>query len=323
MKIKNILGMILSLAFLFSLTTVACAEYVDWSFYNESKTLSNSEKNYQLYGMPVTELIDASYLYIYSDKLEYDPEQDFAKVTAPKKDGEIMIVMNYYSEEMLDIYVTDEGASLLDDFLDGSYTSMRIRNYSDLSYADITVKEFNELKALIGTVTTVDVTDLAKCDIYQIIGYDATDTFAHICGAIYRFENELYYVDYDSLDNSHFTSDGEFSYRSGTVDMIKLNYDMIIHRVIDNIESRSYYRSTEYEFEYDSSDFDFNKNVSGAFFWVGIIIFGYVLPCIPFIFGMVLPHTKKHGYTKRWYALSVLSVLWMAIVTSILLILFI
>jgi hypothetical protein len=81
--------------------------------------------------------------------------------------------------------------------------------------------------------------------------------------------------------------------------------------------------------EHIDEDYD-EVSYTGTFFTVttakiftGVVIafLGYILPLIPTVIGFILPHTKKHGYTKRWYWLSGLGFAWMATVTAILLML--
>ena len=60
--------------------------------------------------------------------------------------------------------------------------------------------------------------------------------------------------------------------------------------------------------------------VNNVFAMISAVIFGYILPIVMFVLGLRLPKTKKYGYMKRWYALSVLAVIWILLSTAILII---
>ena len=130
-------------------------------------------------------------------------------------------------------------------------------------------------------------------------------------------DGAYYYVNYLTLGNQYFDADGNFSYRSGTVGLIALNSAQSA-TVQGAVESQSY-RYAEYEWEDDEW---IDDDVSAGFFWVMLVLFGFLMP-IPFlVIGLVLPNSAKRGYPKYWYVLAVIAVVWMilaAILTGIML----
>lgn len=314
---KKYISLLLSVILLVSLSISAGAESDKWNFSEDYTSITDGQITYNRYALPAGIEFNAESVIVKADEIEHKfGETDI--VMSPDNNS-IVFSVDYYSLELFDVYTTDEAIGNLELFKNGVYSAVRIRSLEDYSYYDISAEWLNEIA---GDLTKkVDVVELSYADCYEILGFDKTDCLAYICGAVYRYDDELYFVDYSNLDNSYFTSDGHFSYRSGHVDMIRLDKNSEICSAINAIATDGYFRYADYSYE-DDVFTGIGEDTSGVFFWIGIIFAGYVIPCVPFILGIVLPHTQKHGYTKRWYGLSVLSITWMILVTAILLILF-
>jgi len=315
---KKHIALLLSVFLLVTLAVSVGAESYDWSFNEDYTSITDGVTNYNRYTLPFGVEFNAVSVIVQTDEIEHKlGETDI--VTLPDNNS-VVFSIDYYTSELFDVYTTDEAINDLEEFKNGIYHAVRVRSLEDYNYYDLSVEILSELTS--GVTKTVDVVDLSYIDCYEVLGYDGFDCLAYKCGAVYRYDGRLYYVDYSKLDNSYFTSDGYFSYRSGQVEMHQIGSDSEICSAINVINTEGYYRYTEYNYGDDIYNY-IGEDATGAFFWFGVIFAGYVIPCVPFILGLVLPHTKKHGYTKRWYGLSILSIAWMLLVTVILLILFI
>ena len=82
-----------------------------------------------------------------------------------------------------------------------------------------------------------------------------------------------------------------------------------VSEAIDDLD----YERVEYEYEvdeYGSSSLFGDKEDSISAFWCATVFFGLLLPIVPLIMGLVLPHSQKRGYPKYWYALVIAAALW-------------
>lgn len=320
---KKYIGLLLAALLLLSLPLTIFAEGTDWSFEENYSKLTDGERIYKRHPLPSgCEFNPDGTVYVKNEDLEHIA--GYTTIIKTDASDSIVYAVDYYSYMLFDVYTAKDTEKTLMDFYNGNYSKYRVRYFVeyeydfDYYYLDLSDNVFESLENR--RTLSVDVSELLYSDAYEVLGFDATDCISHVCGAVYTYNDNLYYVDYDSLDNSYFTSDGAFSYRSGKVDMMLIENDNELANAVGRIKDDGELRMPEYIYENGGFNMDFGA-ASGAFFWVGIVFCGYVLPCIPFIFGLILPHTKKHGYTKRWYVLSVLGLIWMALTTAIILIL--
>ncbi|MBQ7820949.1 MAG: hypothetical protein IJ391_01520 [Clostridia bacterium] len=295
----------------------------DWTVSVDNSTVSNGERIYEKYsGFRYADYLDAESCTVYNWVFDYEDSYENELYTSDSTDE---FVWSAYSEYYVrDIYATSEGKEILDSFISGNYSRLRFVDAYDVEHGVDTNESLKEkLDSLSGETLTVDVTEIADADTYYTIGYDETETFAHIISAVYVIDKTYYYVNYDMLPNSYFDSDGFFSYRKGKVELFKLD-DELTDEIRGLIRSFRY-RSTEFKTGDSQSGDTYAastdlSSVSAGFVSAVTVIIGYILPIAVLVLGLVLPRTKKFGYTKRWYALSILSGIWIALVTTLLLI---
>ena len=257
------------------------------------------------------------------DLVEYD-------VVVPQSNNDIVCLA--FTDNWLEssVYVTAEGKKTLDAFQDGMYGHARIYNYHvwNGGYGELELEFLAELDKFKGEVIDMNVNSLSEMDICPVYVYDITDTIEHHHGDIYIDGDVYYYVNYDALDNSYFDADGYFSYRKGTVSVLKLDSEAV--SVLNEVSNDLEERFTEYEYS-ESNGFDFGFSSDGIFssetasviFWVFSGIFGFAIPLAIGVLGIVLALSKKPGKNKRWLVLPVLSLLWMLVFTAIILVIII
>jgi hypothetical protein len=124
-----------------------------------------------------------------------------------------------------------------------------------------------------------------------------------------------YYINYDALDNSYFSSDGSFSYRSGTVEAVKLEGD--VARMVGGLQSAMEPREKSVEYESSAMNIPTEGVEYEPVFWVLTVILGLILPAVPLTFGLMYALKGKCLYPKRWFLLVALSVAWMVTMGAI------
>ena len=131
-------------------------------------------------------------------------------------------------------------------------------------------------------------------------------------------EGKLFYVRFDTLDNTHFDADGNFSFRSGEVPLTPLN-DAMSAEAREAINARMTEGMTVYE---DPTLGELPETLVLILFWIVYVILGFLCP-LPFIaVGVILPLIKPLGKPKYWLLSAILGALWvlLAIILMILLI---
>ncbi len=308
---------------------VLFSEDTQWELSEDARTLTDGTREYTEYPIPYTDtfLPEEAYLLEYAivsdDFVNYD-------ITLSKSTGDIICLSPSDEWEMEAVYVTEAGKKTLDAFYDGMYGCARIYNYDSgfsffAGYAEISLDFVNELDSFEGEVVTVNVTELSELDICTLYVYDPTDTIEHLHGDIYIDDDAYYYINYDALDNSYFDSEGFFSFRSGTVNALKLDENAVevLNKASANLES--HYTQYDYSMSTGAEDYvEYNgimaESAALAAFWIINAIFGFIIPLVIGIIGIVLALSKKPGNNKRWLALTALSVLWMIVAAVIIMV---
>jgi hypothetical protein len=130
-------------------------------------------------------------------------------------------------------------------------------------------------------------------------------------GAIYKLGADYYYLNYTKLNNGYFDSDGNFSYRNGTVALAKINGELF--NQVEKRERNMTQHSYETKYEEDEIDVTFDKATAKVLFWIIFVIFGFLVPIAPLIVGFTFALSEKRGYPKHWYLVAFLSLAWMAL----------
>jgi hypothetical protein len=151
---------------------------------------------------------------------------------------------------------------------------------------------------------TVSVTELTYLPRYEITAHDSEKIFSTPYGVVYEWKDgSYYYVNYWTLDNSHFDANGNLSYREGVVTLTLLDASLTSQFVETLGEKMDHY--VDMELEAEPTDFPI------VIFWIFFIFVGFFLP-IPFVvLGVVFANRKKWGYPNYWYTVVATGGLWM------------
>lgn len=325
---KRLLFTLLSLALILPLAILGVSaeeEYVEWSI-SEDGMILTGDKSYYSYNIPAgspTIYGEALNLYVYYNEVEGDwieeitgSEYATGIVYAPYRDSEI-VFLDIWGEWYL--YATPAGKAEMDAFASGRSTNyfLRVKSHESAPLDPSLVTSLEVARAGDGNKRTEEVANLKDAHRFDVIVYDSTYTYAYTLGAVYRLEDGRdYYLHFLSLGNQHFDADGNFSYRSGRVELTLL--DEKISTELDETGENITPWSTKYAYEAD----DAGMILPEAAFWA-LYILVVMCPALALVMvGVVMARSKKRGYPKYWYILSLIAAVWLlaAILLMILLI---
>ncbi len=303
---------ILSLIFVFVILSLcvlpvtAIAEENDWWISEDNLTVKNGNTVYTKYELSRdVDYLPSGKILLYPLEHE-DSDYTYDYIAVP--DNTTDIVCRHYTGE---IYVTEKGREILKNFESYNFSSYYLM-FGEVAI-DIIETDF-DLFMKDEMLTQLDVTKLADDNLLAVYGFDQTETVAHTIGEVYFFENDYYYIHYDALDNSYFDAYGNFSFRKGVVPAYKLDktgVDMVI-----NAQASDKYRTVEYIYTDENPFIEEDDKFSASLtFWTISIIVGFIIPMVPLVLSVVYANSTKAGKPKRWYLLTLTSVLW--ILTSV------
>ncbi|MBQ8345687.1 MAG: fibronectin type III domain-containing protein, partial [Clostridia bacterium] len=213
------------------------------------------------------------------------------------------------------VYVTEAGTDFLDDFVAGNFSSYVLaQGYNETEITKGVVDSWNDVDRNRKKVNVQLLADLVS---YDILGYDQTNSLAHICGRVYCYDSQTYwYVDYDSLDNTYFSFDGEFSYRRGTVAAVVLSEAEIAQ--IGIWSEAMTYRESEQPLETPSEPAD-PVGPAVIFILLGTPV-GFFLPAALGVMSLVFTRSKRAQSPRRWYWLTACCLIWLLLSSLILMV---
>ena len=311
---RNLLTILLALIFALTLCIVACAdELVDWTMSEDEKTLIVGDESYTIYQgyiAPSDKLLP-KYKFLYDKELDY-----YYRLIRNNDNMDIMIV-SPSSNDIEYVFVNNQGKLSLDEFAKGNFSSYIIANKSFTSYMDISNQWVEGLDG--GATVEIAVRTLKDCTVYNVLGYDSTRTLTHIVGGIYETESGYYFINYDKLPNNYFDADGNFSFRQGVVNAYKLN--TMQGSDIDSYRKNATYFQTKYEEDvYEEIQHSgFSKGQHIAIFVLVTAIFGFIIPLVPAVIGIIRIVTHKAKNPKRWYLMFVSCGIWVLLAIGTLL----
>lgn len=294
--------------------------YVTWTYDETADTLTAY--------FPAT---DTETVYVrYGDhpRLRYDPLDDFVynktlkidgvthRIHAPAMRSETVVVINPQGDYR--IYVTKTQKQRLDNLLDMrtatpslTYTEDDEIRYSDMSKSFMTglrdLKDDSEVQRLTGSLH-----EFRYAPRYELWAYDKDDYLAANVGMLFDLAGEMYYLDVFDLPASAFAEDGTLvPSESVTVTLYRLPKKMETNAYDAVWDAYSGWYETDYETSISSGDMMSEDEVSAALVYLSVIVPGILLPIAPFVLGLTLPHSRKQGYKKRWYLLTILGGAWM------------
>ena len=309
-KLCSLFLCLLLLSQLLSVTVLATQETepIAWELSEDEQTLTNGFDRYTRVSFYSNVSLDPKQIYRYATAVEFSEVSYLfggeSFVYAPMPDSEFVWLEG---DDSIFIYATEKGQRDLQAFLELESGFYRLTNAQTETTAVLDEELLQAMEGSAGSKKSVEVTALRDQERHNILFYDSTDTLSYVYGAIYVLDDSYYYLNYLTLGNQYFDADGNFSYRSGTVELTVLN-DGLCADIRETVDSQKY-RSTQYEYETDIPDTDTYENPSG--FWVGFVLFGIILP-IPFLLiGLLVPRSEKRGYPKYWYVLAIIAAAWL------------
>ncbi len=293
------------------------AEYdepIEWSLSGDGKKLTASTgKVYYSYELGIDAEMYPWSIYYFSETVRVNSGL-VASVRSYDRYGEIVWLQT--SGDPI-IYATEVGKQILDGFVDGTGRAYRFE-LEDYYYSRIDASIAAELRsAYINGENryTFDVRELRDYIRYDVQFEDSQEIFQYNEGYIFDIGSEYYYVHFDSLDNTHFDADGNFSFRSGEVELMKLEGEMgeTVANALFGIRRNPRHRTNNFETD------DNNSEMPMALFWIPYVLVGFVLP-LPFLtLGLIFANVRKKS--KHWYAVVISAGVWMLLAAILMIVL--
>lgn len=286
------------------LSVTVLAGEAEWSLSYDEETLTFGTYTFDLYDplFPVQLVGEKAYYYNYA-------LEDYRAVETNAESNAV------YASIIGTVYATEKGVEALDRLMEGEAASYMLASVHG-ACAPIS----NDLVTLLTKTPedaekrTFDVRDLENALYYSLLGVESYGFYGCAYGAVYAYEGEFYYIHYMDLGNQCFDADGNFSYRRGTVEGVKLEGDLVaeLHTVGQdmNFYPLEYIDAGE-EKNFDDTA-DYFDSARSAFI-VGMVVFGFMIPTPLLIVGLVFPRSAKRGYPKYWYILAGVAALWMVL----------
>lgn len=298
---------------LFVSCAVFAGDYVEWELTPDGQTLTGDGVTYEFYGS-FDDLDFGTVRTTYAYENDVTLNGQVYSVFSYEKNGDIVRISNYDGDKI--VYATKEGKKILDGFFGGTDVYYKLWQNgsafkaSDIDY-EVLVKPLTDY-ALGENLTNISVQTLKNSyHCQKITMHDELYFFSYTIGAFYTdiSTGEIYFIDYMSLGNQYFDADGNFSYRRGYVDMVKLD-DETKKAVLEALQNSE---PIDKGWEWENSGIYYSEEEAISLtpiFYVGLIILGFVFP-IPFlVIGLIFPHIKKFGKPKYWYIMSATSAAW-------------
>ena len=294
------------------LTFVGCGKYSEfdddytlWEISEDGKTLTDGVTTYTKYGeLPLGMRVENEYFAYYNHAL-YD--EYYRVYTSSPASG--IRYLHDYTLGVTAYVASEEDAEKLDSFLAGEISGIRVIDYEYYSYFDADASFVAELDGLNTDKINIPVRKLSSADRYDIVYFDSDDLLAYSHGAIYGYEGELYYVNYDKLDNSYFDNLGNFSFGRGTVDMYKLP-ETLIATVSEKMEyADEYYENVTWENDLIEDEEMSREEAVSAIVFI-ILVLGVAIPLVPLGIGVILLLKKKDKTDVSTYILVAASLVW-------------
>ena len=288
--------------------------YKIWEASEDGYTITDGESTYHRYGeLPLGVRVENnSYRYyneVVIDGYSYD-------IYSSDENSDILYVYEYHFGITAYVKEGNDGSNL-DAFISGGAERARMIDYYNYLSADIDTAFIESLDALSDDVMNVAVRKLAPLKCYDIVFSNENDSLAYSHGAIYRYNGDLYYINYDRLSNNYFDSFGDFSYGRGTVDMYKLTDDL--RAQLDRYETMLDDYHDDYEIETPNVSENTPEDAIRTIVAV-CVFFGIIIPLIPLAIAVISIVRKRSKADLYTYVLLFSSVLW--IISGIVILIF-
>lgn len=310
---KKALSLILALlvlipAFtLFALATPPTEAPKEWKLSEDSSSITDGEKTYEIVAFPTGYYVDMYSVYEYSNTVELSTQEN-AWVLSPSSESGLIIAESYFQTL---IFADEEAKAELKKFLAGEMGTYRIEETTPGQQDLVSViasSDAKALEALRDGGIKLDVTTLTETPRYHITAHDSTDSIATVRGDVFRIDGKLYFVNYSLLPNSAFDADGNLSFRSGEIEAFPIG-DELSAKLEGALKSLSYKR-VDRSYEDAPKESPIESDVAVVLFWIFFAIIGFILPAAPIAMGIVFARSEKRGKMKEWYILTAIGALW-------------
>lgn len=277
-----------------------------WETSEDGSTLSDGTFTYNKYGeLPLGMRIENNYFGYYNGAVL---DGDLYDVYASAPESGIRYLYSY-TYGIIAYAKDDEDTDGLNSFLAGNPSEIRVIDYDRYTYFDADAELVSRLDALNTDKVNIEVRKLIFADCYDIVYFGSKDTLAYTHGAIYDYEGELYFINYDKLGNNYFDSYGDFSYGRGSVDMYKLTGSLKseIAEKLDNMEH--YYEYPAWESDITVDDELSRREAINIIIAITVVL-GIVLPLLPLAVGVILTIKKKGKVDSSTYVLIAAAAIW-------------
>ena len=303
--------------------TAYATEFTKWTVSNDGATLSDGTNTYEYYGTYDKNEYEKGLIlgtYHYENYVWFDGASH--SVRSYEKGGDILSLYAYDKPEKL--YVTPKGKEILDAYFGGKNPKYKLwTSRTEAAEFDAIVFELLQKKYIFGgNHQTIDVTELKNWHSYELTMHDELFYFTRTVGAIHINDSgDVFFIDYDSLGNQYFDANGDFSFRKGTVEALRVDDEMSKYVM----SSKSNSEHIEAKASWEDSGLTYSEEEAASLtpvFYVGLILLGFVFPLPFLVIGIVFPRIKKFGKPKYWYILAISSGVWMAVATALIILIF-
>ncbi|MBQ7344027.1 MAG: hypothetical protein IJW53_04605 [Clostridia bacterium] len=292
--------------------TVVENDYVKWELSEDMQSLSDGVTTFQRYDeLPLGMRLENGHVRYFNEVEAYD---ELYYVRASRFDSGIRYL--YHGSLGLTAYVAGENDKAdLDSFLSGGASKIRIVDYSyHSSYAvEIDMSFVNELDSLSENAIELEVRRLKSAVCHDVVFFAADDTLARTYGAIYEYNEAMYYVNYDELGNNYFDSYGDFSFGRGKVTMYPLEGDIanaFAEKLGNMVEYGDEYTYTSESELYEEPEEEITREEALSTVLSITLILGVIIPLAPLTFGIIIAIKKKAEEKICAYVLIGASAMW-------------
>ena len=327
-NLRSVIALILSVTALLAIAVMpisaSVAPPVEWELSADDTTLTNDRGNtFTAYNLPAGYVTDFKLKYYFANEVDAkNTAWGTSSVVSYANDGKIIYLPNLQNQNGYtyeSIFVDNEAKGYLDALVTGEAELLRIYSSKRFMYADMSRDFLDGIAASSESAEAMsyDVPLLSSQIRYDIFAYDVTDSIRGAYGAIYEIDGAYYFVDYRTLGNNYFDSDGNFSYRAGTIELIPL--DKAASDAVDAMMSELTVieRDSEYE-DFGSSNYnpitgDDQQTFEIVMFWIIFVIFGYLLPAVPLALGLIFYLKRKRENPIHWLIVACIGAAWILI----------
>lgn len=215
------------------------------------------------------------------------------------------------------VYASEKGKSELDALMgeaDPDFVSVFFRQSTNLRYCDMTRGFSEEIHKLSkdphAETVTETLYDLRYAPRYELWAATEDGFLSVNTGFLFDLAGELYYLDIFDLPASALDGEGcLIPSESVTVTLYRLPADAEEEGFRGIYSPRTVYRYSKQEVRVDLMEDDGGAS-EAAVIYLAVIVLGILLPVAPFVLGLCLPHSRRQGYKKRWYLLTILGGAW-------------